>query len=246
MNLQLINHYGNIVENKEEFIQFHDELITNRYDSNFILFKIMPTVEKFNEVEQYLKTFHQSFNQNHLKFIFPPNEKLSIDLRECVIKKGYDIGILEMYSIKPDYFNGKLHCPNACWVTEENFDEFLELQFKEDLRFGLDYATAKVSFLGRLSLREDWRAVMVYEGNKAVGSLELIVKQNTVEIDNLFIEESYRNKGYATQLQAFVMKEFKNKMVILVADSEDTPKHMYIKQGYHFSGFQYEILKIGI
>ena len=246
MNMHLINHYGNVVKDTDEFLQFHDELIIHRYDSNFILLKLMPTIKQFVEIEKYLKTYHLLFRQNHLKFILPPNQTPPTELRTFFTSVGYDIGKLEMYTIIPSDFKGKHKNLNACWVTEENFQEFLELQFKEDIRFGFEFASAKTNFLERLFLRDEWRAVMIYEDNQAVGSLELIIKEDTVEIDNLFVLEAYRNKGLATQLQAFVMREYKDKRVILVADGEDTPKEMYLKQGYEFNGFQYEILKIGI
>lgn len=245
MDMNLINRYGNIIKDLELFTHFHDVKIKARYDSNFILLKNLPTLHELIELENYLRGYHHSYGQNHLKFIFPPNKKIPNDLTSYIKNRGYDEALLEMYSVFPNEFQGNLDCTNVCFVTEENLEDFLELQYMEDLRFGLTYANEKVPFLKSLFLREDYTAAIIYEGNEAVGSVELIIKSHSVEIDNLFIKEPYRKKGYATRLQAFVMKNFSNKQIILVADGEDTPKQMYQKQGYKLVGFQYEILKIG-
>ncbi|CPR05043.1 acetyltransferase [Staphylococcus aureus] len=44
-------------------------------------------------------------------------------------------------------------------------------------------------------------------------------------------------------MQAFVAEIAKDKPIILVADGEDTAKDMYKRQGYIYSGFQFETLK---
>lgn len=246
MDMNLINKYGNIILDMDLFTHFHDNQIKSRYDSNFILLKNIPSLHALIELENYLRGYHQSNEQNHLKFMFPANKNIPLELTTYIKNNGYDIGLLEMYSICPEKFKGNKDCSNVSFVTEDRLDDFLALQYVEDLRFGLTYANEKVTFLERLFLRADFAAVIIYEGDEAVGSLELIIKSNTVEIDNLFIKESHRNKGYATKLQAFVMKNFPDKLIILVADGEDTPKYMYQKQGYQLVGFQYEILKIGL
>lgn len=42
------------------------------------------------------------------------------------------------------------------------------------------------------------------------------------------------------------MSEFADKTIILVADEEDTPREMYVKQGYTYIGKQYNVLKMDI
>ncbi len=65
-----------------------------------------------------------------------------------------------------------------------------------------------------------------------------------MEIDNLFVDVSFRNKGIGSRLQKYAMEVFPNKTVILVADGEDTPKDMYRKQNYEYCGFSYEAVKV--
>ncbi|MHA6260051.1 GNAT family N-acetyltransferase [Sporosarcina sp. CAU 1771] len=76
------------------------------------------------------------------------------------------------------------------------------------------------------------------------GCVEVIIADETVEIDDLTVDESFRNKGIGSRLQKFVMESFPNRVVLLVADGEDTPREMYKKQNYNYYGFKYEVQKI--
>ncbi|WP_040373640.1 GNAT family N-acetyltransferase, partial [Peribacillus psychrosaccharolyticus] len=64
------------------------------------------------------------------------------------------------------------------------------------------------------------------------------------EIDGLTVDENFRNKGIGSKLQEFVMETFPEKLVILIADGEDTAREMYKKQNYQYHGFKYEAQKI--
>ena len=82
-----------------------------------------------------------------------------------------------------------------------------------------------------------------YKGSPA-GYVDVIISNETVEIDNLTVDESFQKKGIGSRLQKFVMESFPEKIVILVADGEDTPREMYKKQNYQYHGFKYETQKI--
>ena len=64
-----------------------------------------------------------------------------------------------------------------------------------------------------------------------------------MEIDGLGVMEQYRHNAIGSSIQSHVGKLAKTNPVILVADGEDTAKDMYIKQGYTYLGFRYQILK---
>ena len=76
--------------------------------------------------------------------------------------------------------------------------------------------------------------------------MDLIVSMKSIEIDGLGVLETYRHKGIGSTIQAYIGKLAEKKLVILVADGEDTAKDMYLKQGYTFLGYRYQILKENI
>ena len=237
---------GKIVKETTRWIHFHNLELLFQYDSNYIQFKTMPSKEEFEEAEDYLKAFHAKTGQNHLKFIFPENEKLMSELlEEIVYKKNYDVGFTELYAINPSQFplvknNADIFVRE---VTEENLEEFMQLEYIQDLEFGIPFADGKTKLYKQNFLNESIVQLLAYYKGQPAGALEIIVAEETAEIDGIFVCEEFQRNGIAAKMQRYVMDRFPDKTVILLADGEDTPKEMYKKQNYVFQGFQYEALK---
>ncbi|MDG5788059.1 GNAT family N-acetyltransferase [Evansella sp. AB-P1] len=240
-----INKLGNIVEETELYRQFHFQKMLIMYDSNYLEFKRMPSLLEFKEKENYLKSYHQKYKQNHLKFHFPENEKLSEELKNYLANSPYDIGFNELYTILPSQFpyvdsNGKI---DIQVVTNRNLQAFLDLNYKHDSEYGKQYAIEKGELLKeQFHDSKHLQLVANYEGI-SVGYVHIIISDGIVEIDNLHVDQPYQKKGIGSQLQKAVMDTFPDKRVILIADGEDTPKEMYRKQNYQYMGYQYEALK---
>lgn len=225
-------------------IHYPDMLI--RYDSNYIEFKRMPSLEEFKEAEHYLKEFHQRNAQNHLKFFFPENEEPDEEVRVHMEKAGYEVGFMELYAIDPANFSFRESSPDIDIreVTTENIDDFITLQYKEDVKIGEEFANQKTELNKRQFADKDiLQVIAFYKGNPA-GSVVIILSEGTAEIDSLSVDKAFQRKGIGASLQKFVMDSFPDKAVILVADGEDTPREMYRKQNYRYQGFMYEGLKI--
>ena len=86
--------------------------------------------------------------------------------------------------------------------------------------------------------------IMAYYQGLPAGAVDVIIAEETAEIDGLSVKEAFQKKGIGSRLQRFVMDTFADKTIILVADGEDTPREMYQKQNYQYLGFQYEIQKV--
>ena len=240
-----IHRDGQQISITKEYEHIHDPEFLSRYDSNLITWKCMPTIELFKDIEITLKKFHLPKNQKHLKFIFPSNEKLTDELQTYLLSNNYSIGFLELYSIQPKDFNGSKNTDVVVqFITERNLEDFLLLQFGEDLQFGENFAKEKQIYLNKQYTKENVHYIIAYNQKKAIGSAIVIEKQDTAEIDNLFVLESHQRKGVGSTIQHFVMANFQDKTIILVADGEDTPKEMYQRQNYKLEGFQYEALKV--
>lgn len=241
-----IHTYGNIVNENDQIRHLHYPDMLSRYDSNFIEFKSMPSLAKFIEVESYLRDFHLKNGQNHVKYTFPDSMKLTDELSTYLIDSGYSISFLELYMIKPQDFPVVNNNPNIVIqaVTDNNLEDYMNLQYKHDLQFGREFADEKASLIKRQFKSKDIKQVLAYYRGLPVGYLDIIISGETVEIDNLMVEEAFQRKGIGSMLQKFVMESFPNKLVILVADGEDTPREMYKKQNYQYKGFKYEALKV--
>jgi|SRR5690625_469216 len=237
---------GDIVFENDNYKHVHYSKMLNRYDSNFIEFKSLPSLTTFKKAETFLKDFHLQKGQKYIKFYLPENIKPSGELYDYLTNMDFEIGFLELFAIKPNHFSTVRNNKDIeiQIVTNENLDIFINLKYKNDLEFGNEFARQKTNLIRRQFEEPNIRHVLAYYKGIPAGYVDIILSDKTVEIDELTVDELYRNKGIGSQLQKYVMDSFSTKTVILVADGEDTPKDMYRKQNYQYLGFKYEILKI--
>jgi GNAT superfamily N-acetyltransferase len=237
---------GIIVSENTQYRHYHYPEMLTMYDSNFIEFKTLPTLSQFKEAENYLREYHLKKGQKHVKFSFPDNIKPTGELLAYLTEMGYDIGYLELYAIQPEHFPAVIDNPeiDIQVVTKENVEALLDLQYQHDLNYGIEFAKQKVDLIKRQLEEENILKVLAFYKGAPAGYVNVIISSETAEIDNLTVDESFRNKGIGSRLQKFVMELFPEKTVILVADGEDTPREMYRKQNYQYHGFKYEALKV--
>ena len=91
--------------------------------------------------------------------------------------------------------------------------------------------------------QENKLRILAYKGEVPVGILDLIVSASAMEIDGFGVLDEYQRQGIGSVMQSFVAQIAKDKTIILIADGEDSAKDMYIKQGYIFISYCYQILK---
>lgn len=238
---------GQLTLENDLFIHVHNPEVLLQYDSNFIKFKKMPTIQEFNESHHYLRTYHENHGQNHVKYYFPEGERITAEL-ENHIKSDTDftIGYLELFAIQPANFpevneNADIQIQK---VTNETLDGYLKFQYEQNSIHGNDFALQKQGQHVRNFRNENFMQVIGFYKGKTAGSVDVIISEDTAEIDALVVHEDFQRKGIGSHLQKFVMDQFSDKTIILVAEGDDTPKDMYRKQNYQYLGFQYECFKV--
>ncbi|SES46493.1 GNAT family N-acetyltransferase [Psychrobacillus sp. OK032] len=237
---------GKIVAENAQYRHYHYPKMLTRYSSNFIEFKTLPSLTEFKEAEDYLREYHLKKGQKHVKFYFPENIKTTGELIVYLTHMGYEIGFLELYAIQPKHFPPVKNNPDIDIqvVTDKNLEVLLNLQYQDDLNYGSEYAKQKVDLIKRQFENQNIQQVLAFYKGSPAGYVDVIISSETAEIDNLTVNELFRNKGIGSRLQKIVMELFPEKIVILVADGEDTPREMYKKQNYQYHGIKYEAQKI--
>jgi len=230
----------------ELYVHWHNPEFPDSYDSNCLEFKQQPSLTAFMEAETYLRKFHLKNGQQHVKFYFPQDGKPSQELLDYLGSQGYSIGMTELYVLKPGQFIGRKAVEDIriTSVDDTNADPFLKMQYSQDRLYGETFAKQKQDLLKQQIQDPDRLMVMAYDEGTPAGFAEVIIKEQTAEIDNLLVLEESRGKGIGTAIQQYVVNIFPDKMIILVADGDDTPRQMYKKQGYQYRGFRYEVQKI--
>lgn len=216
------------------------------YDGNFLQFKRMPTLDELIESITYLREYHLKNNQHHVKLLFPENQDLPEELAQYLKGEGFDIGFMEMYAIKPEQFPAIPVQENIVVekVSAENKERFLDLKYEIDREFGSDFAEQKRRIHEKNFLDDSVMQLLAFYDGKAVGAVDVMISEQTAEIDGLVVLDDYQKKRIGSQLQKFVMDQCADKTVILIADGEDTPREMYKRQNYEYIGYQFEALKV--
>lgn len=241
-----IHQPGHIVIENSLYKHIHYPEMLLMYDNNFIEFKKMPSIAEFKEAANYLRAFHLKNGQNHVKFKFPDNERLTKELTDFLDEECYAIGFNELYIIEPHQFTVVKDDPNIeiVPVTIENLEEFLELQYEFDLEFGTNFADQKRDIHRKKLADNHFLQILAYYKGKPAGSVDVIITNDTAEIDSFSVVESHQRKGIGSRIQSYIMNEFSDRTIILVADGEDTPRDMYKKQNYQCLGYKYEVQKV--
>ncbi|MBT2687732.1 GNAT family N-acetyltransferase [Bacillus sp. ISL-47] len=238
---------GQTILENDLYIHNHNPEMLLQYDSNFISFKKMPTIKEFIKAQDYLRDYHKEHGQKHVRFYFPEGEPLSQELKDLFREdEDYSIGFLELFAIQPENFPAIKEIPEIIVenVTDEKWDDYLRFQYEQDSVYGDEYAKKKQSQHLRNFNHQGIQQILAFYQGEPAGSVDVILKDHTAEIDGLMVREDFQKKGIGSRLQKFVMNQFHDRTVILVADGEDTPKEMYRKQNYQFLGKQYQALKV--
>lgn len=215
------------------------------YYSNKWTYHEMPDFEQWlKDAKTQLKQHHAQ-DSHHLMFAFPENTELSQSFLDYLERENFELGLMEMYAIEAEALQGEI--PDTLeieWVTKGNLDDYLTIHRTFAIQFGEDYADESENMIRReFQDGEKTKRVVVYYQNQPVGSIDVIETDQTIEIDSFGVIESMRKKGIGSAIQAFIANYAGAKPIILIADGEDTAKDMYIKQGYTFIGYRYQILK---
>ncbi|MEK4200211.1 GNAT family N-acetyltransferase [Cytobacillus sp. FSL K6-0265] len=241
-----IHHDGQLIAEEVNFDHYGSTTFYFKYDANYIQLKINPSLQEFQQAERYLEDYQKNHQQEHMKFYLPADEKIKEDVLVYLYQQFYTIGCQELYEINPLQFlyKDKKNGIVVEEVTNANFTEYLQLQRNFDQDYGEEYVNLNRRLHSYHYNAKDTLQLIAYDHGVPAGSLQVFINKCTAEIDSVGVLPTHRLKGIAAILQYEVMKRFNNHKVILVADSNDTPKDMYRKQGYKKVSFRYEVMKL--
>ncbi|GAF65392.1 putative acetyltransferase [Bacillus sp. TS-2] len=245
VSFQDIYHLGKEINCNEKYTQNHSATLSEVYDANFISFKMVPSLAEFKELEREYKKFQKNSNQTHLKFIFPENSIINEELNHYLVKSNYAISKLELFMIHSNDFpfkNTNTDISVHFVDSNEKLKDFLYLHDIIDREIGDTFAQMKKQWYEKHYRNEAIDYIVAYERGKPVGYVQLYKSARGIELDSFQVLPKWQKLGIGHQIQQHIMETFPNHTIFLVADSDDTPKEMYKKQGYQFLQYRYEAL----
>lgn len=229
-----------LIEENEFYKLYHNHDALFMHDYNFMRLKYQPTLEEFKLIEQIQMEFSEDMGMEHVKFYWPENQGFTEPIVDYLSKNGYGLEMLELYAVEPkDFLSPRKNPPvQVELVTEDTLEEFKKINRIQDEEIGAKFAEQKAA-LYDLDFEDSMilQAIAFLNG-QAVGGVDLISREETLEIDNFFVLDDFQKQGIGTEIQRFVMQVAGERTVILVADGEDTPKEMYAKQNYTYLSYQ--------
>lgn len=214
------------------------------YVSNYWMYKQMPSVKQWvNDIETQ-STMHKAQGSNHLSFTFPENETPDDQLLKEIKDKDFELSYLELYAISPEELNFNTTIDiDVQFVTQDNIEDYLSIHQVFAKPFGDDYLQQSTEIIRDQFVDDNKDRIIAYKGTIPVGIMDLIKSEDTIEIDGFGVLPDYQRQGIGQVMQIFVATVANNRTIILVADGEDTAKDMYLKQGYVYISYSYNVLK---
>ncbi|KYH15347.1 acetyltransferase [Staphylococcus kloosii] len=214
------------------------------YVSNYWIYKQMPSVKQWvNDIETQ-SMMHKAQGSNHLSFTFPENETPDDQLLKEIKDKDFELSYLELYAISPEELNFNTTIDiDVQFVTQDNIEDYLSIHQVFAKPFGDDYLQQSTEIIRDQFVDDNKDRIIAYKGTIPVGIMDLIKSEDTIEIDGFGVLPDYQRQGIGEVMQSFVATVANNRTIILVADGEDTAKDMYLKQGYVYISYSYNVLK---
>ncbi|SCS71862.1 GNAT family N-acetyltransferase [Staphylococcus caeli] len=217
------------------------------YDTNKWIYKTMPTLETWQVDQSAQLSMHHNQGSSHLAFTFPENVTPSVQWLHEIEAQGFELGLMELYAIEASDVNmHDYHGVDVAFVTEETLEDYIKVHRIFAEPYGQDYVEQSVQVIRNQFESEQKCRVIAYKEATPVGIMDLIIGAHTAEIDAFGVVHKYQKQGIGSAMQAFVASSVKDKTIILLADGEDSAKDMYVKQGYTFISYRYQILKENI
>ncbi len=246
MNFQQLYPFSEQLDQNDFFIQYYNPEALFRYDSNFFELLYTPPVDEFKLIEQMQLKFSEDYFLDHVKFVWPQDQGILPDTLDYLSDEKYGLEKLELYSIHPADFREKENPAVIVEVVDStSLPLFKQINYVEDLVTSRSFAEHKQLFYDTIFADPIVTLRIAFLNNEAAGSCITIEQSDTVELDDIFTLPDFRYSGVARTLQSAVMSTalLSGKTVILAADAEDTPREMYLKQGYQYEGFRIGAIK---
>jgi ribosomal protein S18 acetylase RimI-like enzyme len=126
-------------------------------------------------------------------------------------------------------------------------DPFFHYLYNQDVIYGVQYAEMNIKKIKYIITNHKEISWFYFKENgQIIGHLSLIVDDSTAEIDEVHIDEAYRQKGYGTQMLNQIIIQIKSltiEQVFLVMETDNiSAERLYNKFGFIASG-QFRFLR---
>lgn len=238
-----IFHLATHYDETELFNFFGNDALQHSFSLNVMNLDFIPDDEAMGILEDYFLDYAYELDLYYYSFQLPQDFTLTKELLAFIEIKGYGMEVNRLLQISPQLFKPRQYQHDDItieFVSSKTLPAYKQFAYQEELQFGKDFADEHQHYFDLCFENSDVYQIIAIKDDRIIGGLDLIDHKEQIEIDNFSVLETLQRQGIGSSLQKFVMDfaDQQSKPVMLVADAEDTPLGMYLKQGYQDLGFR--------
>ena len=231
-------HYKELLESGEpvyrettRFKHFKNPVTSERYFSNYLSYKRMPSQSELREDLTYLAQEQEAYPTSYAFLFFSEKEEWSPEIRNFLEREGFETAKHLIFTNSVDQI--QLRCSDLGGIRileldDSYLDAFLAYKYQAHLEYGQAYVDQVLADNEANLLSNGSKIYLALDGQRIVGSVTAWFLGDYVEIDDFSVQEAYRGRGIGSAMQRAALAG--QKKVILIAEEEN--RAMYQHQGY--------------
>ncbi len=213
------------------FKHFKNPVTSERYFSNYLSYKLMPSLSELREDLTYLAQEQEAYPTSYAFLFFAENGEWSPEIRSFLEREGFETAKHLIFTNSVDQIqlsSSNLGDIRIVELDETYLEAYLQVQYQDHLQYGQVYAEQMLVDNRDYLLTNGSKIYLALDGQRIVGSVTAWFFEGYVEIDDYQVDAAYQGRGIGTALQKAALAN--QERAILVA--EEANCSMYHHQGY--------------
>lgn len=230
--------YKNLLESGEpvhyendRFKHFKNPVTSERYFSNYLSYKIMPTTVQLEQDLAYLGQEQKGYASDFAFLFFAENQDFSVEMKKYLDSQGFECSKHLIFTNLVENLQLKardLGDIRIVQLDESHLNAYLQVEYQAHLQYGQTYADQMLADGRATALTNGSKVYLALDGEKIIGSLTAWFFEGYVEVDDYHVDSAYQGRGIGSALQMAALEN--QEKVILIAEEEN--RDMYQHQGY--------------
>ena len=213
------------------FKHFKNPVTSERYFSNYLSYKLMPSLSELREDLTYLAQEQETYPTSYAFLFFAEKGEWSQEIRDFLEREGFETAKHLIFTNSVDQI--QLRCSDLgdiriLELDDSYLDAYLAYKYQAYLEYGQAYANQMRADNEANLLSNGSKIFLALDGERIIGDVTAWFFGDYVEVDDFSVQEAYRGRGIGSALQRAALAG--QKKVILIAEEEN--RAMYQHQGY--------------
>lgn len=239
---KLLYSYSQVYFENDRFYHLKDETRPTRYYSNYLDYKLLPSLVSLKEDLLYLKVEQKDYPTDYAMLFFPEKVDLPGEIKNHLRVAGFHLEKHLIFTCSIDNLSLSKKAVNGISIRPLSVDNrkcYLEYKYQQNLAYGKAYADEMLVFNEKHLPEPGSTVYLAFDGNQIIGDLTAWDYGQFVEMDDFSVKENYRGQGIGSALQKVASDGFPSAILI----AEEINRNMYQHQGYEEVSYYWTALR---